>query len=185
LPYNETYYWQVRAGNNVIYTEADGGTWWSFTTPSSAFSKTSPADGSSIANPTLSWTASSGAERYLFCFDTSNNNECDAIWNDVGASTAVSLSDKYGLASGTTYYWQVEAINSGTPIEANGGVWWSFTTPPGSSFKISPADDSDATPASMGLASMQVFSVRVLFLVETGKGKDPLYVRFCGGRNTP
>src|SRR5262249_19380183 len=35
-----------------------------------------------------------------------------------------------GLAVATTYYWQVRAVNGGTPTIADGGIWWSFTTPP-------------------------------------------------------
>jgi len=151
-----SYYWQVRANNALGTTNADGGTWWSFTTvasppivsriylplvlrnfastPPGDFNKSAPANGatSQQANPTLSWGSSSNATSYEYCIDTSNNNACDTTWASTAASTSVGLS---GLTPTTPYYWQVRANNASGTTNADGGTWWSFTTaaspPPG------------------------------------------------------
>jgi hypothetical protein len=135
--------WQVRANNALGTTEANGGTWWSFTVvsasarvylplvikpfpPPGAFNKSAPANGATgqPANPTLSWGASSGATSYEYCIDTSNNNACDTAWTSTAASTSAGLS---GLTPATSYSWQVRANNASGTTNANGGTWWSFS----------------------------------------------------------
>ena len=79
LTSNTTYYWQVRAVNPDGTTQADGGTWWSFTTllvPPAAFGKTAPASGATgqSLTPQLSWGTASGAVTYEYCYDTTNDN---------------------------------------------------------------------------------------------------------------
>jgi hypothetical protein len=128
LTNSTTYYWQVRAANLAGTTEADGGTWWYFTTlptlPGS-FGKSTPADASFAATgPTLSWGTSPGADEYNYCIDKVNNGLCDASWLPAGSSTSVALS---GLDNNDAYYWQVSAVNGAGSIEADGGTWWSFT----------------------------------------------------------
>jgi beta-glucanase (GH16 family) len=93
-----------------------------------AFNKSSPANGavSQPNNPTLKWTASSGATRYEYCLDTSNNNTCNKAWVSTGSKTNVNLT---GLIPGITYYWQVRAVNATGITYANGSktAWWHFT----------------------------------------------------------
>jgi hypothetical protein len=139
------YYWQVRANNEAGTTYASGG-WWSFTTvpqPPAAFSKTAPSDGATDRpiSLTISWHTSNRAASYQYCYDTSNDSACTspAVWTDVGTATSANLS----LTTGTTYYWQVKAVNAGGETEANSGTWWSFTTippSPGPFSKTAPAD---------------------------------------------
>ncbi|MFH2104069.1 MAG: glycoside hydrolase domain-containing protein [Chloroflexota bacterium] len=90
------------------------------------FGKILPANGASdvSTNPTMTWEASSGALSYQYCIDTSDNNTCDTAWTSTATNTNVGLS---GLISGTTYYWQVKAINTLGETIANGGTWWRFT----------------------------------------------------------
>jgi peptidyl-Asp metalloendopeptidase len=131
LSNNTTYSWQVRAYNGSSYTSANSGTWWSFTTVAAAlpgaFSKLEPAN--EAANqpiaPTLVWEQSTGAISYAYCYDTSNNNNCDSSWISTGTATADALS---GLSPNTTYYWQARATNSSGSTSGNSNVWWSFTT---------------------------------------------------------
>ncbi len=127
------YYWQVRANNASGATYADGAAtaFWNFTTQlplPGAFVKSSPGNGATgqSLTPTVSWGASAGVANYDYCYDTTNDNAC-SVWNSAGASTSVGLS---GLAPGTTYYWQVRAVNGGGTTYANGAAtaFWSFTT---------------------------------------------------------
>ncbi|MCE7983334.1 MAG: hypothetical protein DYG89_19345 [Caldilinea sp. CFX5] len=93
-----------------------------------AFNKSAPANGATRirANTVnLQWGASSNATSYEYCIDTSNNNTCNATWLNIGAATSVRPA---GLAGGTTYYWQVRAVNVTNTTLANGGTWWSFRT---------------------------------------------------------
>ena len=136
----------MQAINTSGTTSADSGTWWSFiatVAPAvhsiylplaikplplpSAFTKSAPSNGATgqLANPTLSWTASTGATGYQYCLDIVNNNTCDTSWVSTGASTSVPLS---GLSLATSYYWQVQAVNTSGTTSADGGTWWSFTT---------------------------------------------------------
>lgn len=139
------YSWQVHAINPSGTTEANNGTWWSFTVsptyrvyiplavkessslPPGDFSKTLPANGAADQplNPTMNWATSSDAASYDFCIDTVNNNVCDTAWYSTASFTSIGL---IGLAPTTDYYWQVRAINPSGTTYANSGNWWSFTT---------------------------------------------------------
>jgi hypothetical protein len=129
-----TYYWQARANNGAGATYANGAatSFWSFTTIAlpGTFGKSSPANDATgqSSSPTLSWGASAGVANYDYCYDTTDDNAC-SNWIGAGASTSVPLS---GLTIGTTYYWQVRAINGGGTTYANGAAtaFWSFTTKP-------------------------------------------------------
>jgi hypothetical protein len=132
---NTVYYWEVRAINGSgVTTYADNGTWWSFTltptptptlTPQS-FGKSNPANGGVWPSGSpLTWTASSGAVRYEYCLDTINNGACDTSWISTNTNQYVFLS----FSSGTSYSWQVRAINAANvTVYANNGTWWTFTT---------------------------------------------------------
>jgi hypothetical protein len=142
---NTTYYWHVRAINLVGTTYADGATtaFWLFTTsanPPGAFGKTNPADGATnqSTSPTLSWSLSSGASSYEYCYDAIDDSACSA-WTNNGASTSKSLS---GLATDTTYYWQVRAVNADGTTYADDAstAFWSFTTSSTISILIAPAN---------------------------------------------
>jgi hypothetical protein len=120
----------VRAVNGQGTTLADGGTWWQFTTQAplpGAFGKVAPANGATN-QPTslsLSWGTSSDATSYEYCIDTSANSTCNASWISVGNVLSAALS---GLATSTTYSWQVRAVNGQGTTLADGGTWWQFTT---------------------------------------------------------
>jgi len=89
------------------------------------FNKAAPANASyAFTNPTLSWSASSDATGYEYCYDRIDNGACDASWISAGSSTSVGLS---GLTNNRAYYWQVRASNAYGTVEADGGTWWRFT----------------------------------------------------------
>jgi hypothetical protein len=97
--------------------------------PPNQFNKSTPSNGapSQPLALSLNWTDSSGVNSYQYCYDTSNNNNCDTSWSDVGSSTTVGMS---GLNPGTTYYWHVRASNNSGSTYADGNTWWSFSTAP-------------------------------------------------------
>ncbi|MBK8417734.1 hypothetical protein [Candidatus Villigracilis saccharophilus] len=126
----QTYYWQVQAVNGVGTTDANGGTWWSYSTVPGNFTRVSPANGSTGIAKTrmLTWSTSSGATSYEYCIDTSNNNACDGGWVSTGLVRNVTLS----LSGSTTYYWHVRAVYALGNTYANNSAtgYWSFTTVP-------------------------------------------------------
>ena len=92
------------------------------------FGKITPPDGAEHQplTPPLSWEESVSAVGYEYCFDTTDNDDCEAeAWIPSGT---VALPPS-GLAYNTTYYWQVRAIDAADAITyADDGTWWSFTT---------------------------------------------------------
>lgn len=133
LTYGMTYYWQVRAVNSQGTVYSDNGEWWSFTViaaPPSNFSKINPIDGAAnqLLNPWLYWSTSENATGYQYCVDENDDADCDTGWVTVG-ETVTSAQIASSLARNTTYYWQVRAMGT-TPVDANAGDWWSFTTFP-------------------------------------------------------
>ncbi|NQY33475.1 MAG: DNRLRE domain-containing protein [Alteromonadaceae bacterium] len=120
LAKNTTYFWQI---NVIDITGTTTGTLWSFTTveplPGSA-SIISPADASIdvSVDTVLSWAAGSGASSHQVLFGTDPGN--------LASTTQSGTSfDPGNLAYSTTYYWQINEINTGG---TSSGTLWSFTT---------------------------------------------------------
>lgn len=122
---------------------------------SPVLSKLSPVDNLSGLDSllVLSWGGSSDAVEYEYCIDT--DTDC-SNWISTGTNTSAELS---GLASLTTYYWQVRATDeSSVKFYANDGIndYWQFTIKelPSPDFsKSSPADQSpNLNPSSVTLS---------------------------------
>ena len=124
------YYWQVRAVNVYGTTEANAGTWWTFSTVPGTFQKLNPTNGKTNVslNTAISWNASTGATSYEYCIDTTAGSTCDSVagWVSTGTTRTVNL---VGLNPNTTYYWQVRSVFDGGYTYAN-NAWWSFRTAP-------------------------------------------------------
>lgn len=118
------------------------------------FGKTGPANGvtGQPLSVTLTWGAASGTPTpgYYYCFDTTNDGTCSGWW---AAASGVVIGP---LNPGTTYYWQVAAVNSDGTTLADLGTYWSFTTgtsfPPGAFGKSGPANGATGQPLSVTLS---------------------------------
>ncbi len=154
LTANTTYYWEVRAVNNSGSTLADNGAWWTFrTTPSAPapFGKISPANGApnQPLSLTLSWQPSTYAASYQYCYAAGSSSNCTQWTSTTSTSAVIS-----GLLYGTTYSWQVRAVNNTGTTGADGGNAWSFSTisaPPGAFLKQAPANNALDQPTSLAL----------------------------------
>ncbi len=127
LSYGATYYWRANAANGA--GTSAWSTVWSFATiPSTVVVVlSSPANGA-INQPTsltMNWGSATGALSYTLqvspasTFATTVSNQAGLT----GTSGSVT-----GLATGSTYYWRVNATNAGGV-----GAWssvWSFVTVP-------------------------------------------------------
>ncbi len=131
LDVSRTYYWQVRARDALGGTTyANSGAWWSFTTLGppvpDTFEKVSPANAATnvpVGPVSLTWQASSGATSYEYCYNTS-------AYCGVWESTTSTSKTTVPLQAGTTYHWQIRAVNTYGTTYANSGTWWTFTTAP-------------------------------------------------------
>ncbi|MBU1662113.1 MAG: hypothetical protein KKD28_11655, partial [Chloroflexi bacterium] len=111
LTYGQVYYVTVGARNEGGLWSEDGASNGIIAgvAPPASFNKDTPANGATgiTTSPTLSWTASTGATSYEYCYDITNDNACDSSWTSSGTATSANLSD---LNINTTYYWHVRAI---------------------------------------------------------------------------
>ena len=118
-----TYYWRIDEVNAAGTTT---GTVWSFTTqsgggtPPGQASNPNPSNNATgvSRNPTLSWTAGSGATSHDVYFGTSNPPSFS------GSQSGTSFVPGR-LSRRRTYYWRIDEVNAtGTTT----GVVWHFTT---------------------------------------------------------
>ncbi len=94
------------------------------------FNLSSPASGSTVGSltPTLSWSASSGADTYevVVATDSGLTSVVASASGLPGTSWAVPAAS---LVNGTTYHWGVTAFNGAGRTGSTPGSW-SFLTPP-------------------------------------------------------
>ncbi len=158
LTCNTSYSFSIRSVRQTVQS-VDSNTASATTAPCTPgdFGKISPIN-AAPAEPTdvtLSWGESANADSYQYCLDTSGDNTCDGSWT----STTSTSSTLNGLTPGTTYYWQVQAVNSSGTTPADGGTWWSFipsntpmtvtvslTSPPFTPPTPTPTNSSTPTP---------------------------------------
>jgi hypothetical protein len=124
---------------------------------------------------TLDWGESENATSYVYCYDDSDDDECDGAWQPAGTNTEVTIA---GLDWDTAYYWQVRANGTGF-TDANNGAWWSFDTlmePPANFGKISPLNGTSGHLLSLDL-SWETSARATDYYYCVSESVDPL----CGG----
>jgi len=163
LSNNTTYYWRANAKNS-----SETSPWseiWRFTTsPGVPIAPTLslPSNGSTSVSvlPTFSWSAVSGATTYRIQIATSSS--FTTVLGDNSLS-ATSISVTNALASGTKYYWHVNATNS-----AGTSTWsstWYFTTA------------SSTTTGSLKVVNNSSYTIYYLYVSPSGAttwGSDQL-----------
>jgi hypothetical protein len=122
--------------------------------PPGAFNKSAPADGATGIHSTavISWTSSSGATSYAYCYDTTDNDTCNGSWVNVGNTLSANIT----LANAnTTYYWEVRSIKGNNYAWAGGNdiSWRHFTTEPfpGAFNRLTPSNGATNQSASVTL----------------------------------
>ena len=133
-----TYYWMVVASVNGQFIDSDNGSWWSVTIAPGGFAKLGPASGlSGLGSNVLVQFTALPDSGYWVCWDTTDNDSCDAAWWPNGGATSRWLE---GLTPGT-YYWQARAQTPSGIVDADGNDWWSFTVSGAGTFmKLGPAN---------------------------------------------
>ena len=128
LAVGTVYYWRVNA-KNVAGTSAYASR--NFTTIVAALQEpilAAPADGDTVitTSPTLSWNASTGATTYRLQVDSTSAAFGNIVFDD---STITGLLQPIsGLINGKTYFWRVNAKNSGGTSAYS--TIWQFTVAP-------------------------------------------------------
>ena len=130
LKSGKVYYWRVDETNPPNTYK---GQVWSFTTVG-AVGSPYPANGGTDAemNAILTWTPSDRAASHQVYFGTDNEAVRKAAaaspeYKGVKALGAESF-DPGMLASGSTFYWRIDEVNSTNPESPWKGPMWSFTT---------------------------------------------------------
>ena len=124
-----TYYWRVDE------VEADGvtihaGDVWSFTSVTLTAHTPAPADGAKFqsTDADLLWQMGKNAASHDVYFGTSRQDVADGVGDTFQGNQPGTMFDPGPLATGTTYYWRVDEIETGGTKQV--GDVWSFTTVP-------------------------------------------------------
>ena len=118
LSYNTTYRWQVRAVNIGVYTYANGGVMWSFTTTTRAPSAvTDPAASITTDSATLNGRVNAWNDSTVVTFEygttTAYGTTVTAAESPVTGSTNTAVTYALGgLLPNTTYHYRVVGQNS-------------------------------------------------------------------------
>jgi hypothetical protein len=124
LTIGTTYYWRVNAKNSAGTSTWSTRDFTTIATAPAAPTLASPANASTghPQNPTLRWNASVGADTYRVQLSTSPVFATTLVDDSTVTGLSRQLS---GLTLGTTYYWRVNAKNTGgTSVYS---ATWSFT----------------------------------------------------------
>jgi RHS repeat-associated protein len=121
--------WLALANDELTLRDPEGTVIWAVPLGVPLLTKSAPAARATVTGSavTFTWTAVAG-ESYRVCWDTSNNQVCNATWVDAGGATTLAAT---GVAPGT-YFWQVKTV--GGSVAADNGAWRSVTLVAGPTF---------------------------------------------------
>ena len=130
--------WLALADDALTLRDPEGAVIWTVPLGVPLLTKTAPPAGATVAGSavTFTWTAVAG-ESYRVCWDTTNNQTCNASWVDAGSATTLTVAN----VTPGTYYWQVKTAGGG--VLADNGAWRSVTVTAAPSFgKQAPATET-------------------------------------------
>jgi len=129
LQVGRTYYWRVNAKNAAGTSSYSSRNFSTGLVPPQPPLLAAPPDMDTVitTSPSLSWNPSTGAETYRLQVDTSATFSSPTFVFDDSTITDL-LEPVSGLTNGITYYWRVNAKNSGG-TSAYSDIW-SFTVAP-------------------------------------------------------
>jgi len=133
-----TYYWRIDEVNDADPNSPWKGPVWSFSIPPQTAYDPVPADGSGIADTTvtLTWTPGFGSKLHTVYF----GDDFDQVNNaTVGIPTGTASHSPGPLESGKVYYWRVDEFDG---LSTYKGDVWAFTTP-GAVGNPQPANGAD------------------------------------------
>lgn len=121
-------------------------------TPAAPSAPSSPSPSTAATavalNPTLAWSASSGAATYNVYFGTSSSP------SQVTTTSATSYATP-ALSNGTTYYWKIVAVNS---TSSTSSPIWSFTTLSSAPLTAAPPTSTTQVKVTAGTVSPSPWS---------------------------
>jgi hypothetical protein len=157
-----TYYWWVNAGNSGGWLPssqwiANGFSFVNYTPPPSAPTLVYPGNGTVVSGTSITyrWNASPGATNYWLLVSTSSNISDTSKYKFNYAVGNVTQYTNTGYPNnGTTYYWWVNAYNSGgwslqSQLLANGCWFISGNPPPSAPTLVYPGNGTNASGTSI------------------------------------
>jgi len=120
-----TYYWRIDEVNDTNPESPWKGDVWSFSIPPKVAYNPDPADGTGLADTTvtLRWTPGFGAKLHTVYFGDDFNEVKNAT---VGVPTGAASYNPGPLEQEKVYYWRVDEFDG---IDTFKGSVWTFTTP--------------------------------------------------------
>ena len=146
-------------------------------------SSPNPANGALHADTwaSMSWRAGDFAVSHDVYFgdnfDDINNGTADTFRGNQGTTYFVAGFPGFpypdGLVNGTTYYWRIDEVNEADPNSPWKGDVWSFSIPPKTAYKPSPADGTEFVNLNVQLTWTPGFGAK-MHTVYIGKDYDTI-----------
>lgn len=104
-----TYYWRVKAVDDPEGVQSDviSAQVRHFTYAPTMVTQESPADGASVAVPTMTWDPVAGSAKYALTYTDTSNGSTTSV-----TTTGLSYTPRTLLTVGHTYRWQVQTVSA-------------------------------------------------------------------------